>query len=211
VSDDHDAALGAALAGIAMPGILIGHRLIAPDDAAALYAEEAASIPTQVPVARRASGAVRIVGRQLLAQMGIGPCPLPKGPSGAPVWPAGVVGSFAHADRVAVAALAKRTAIEALGIDIEPAGPLPAELLDVVATARERLMLGRDAAAGRLLFAAKEAVYKAVNPRDGRFLEYHDIDVDLAAGSARVRNGDTLMLRTATGGAHAMALAVIAA
>jgi 4'-phosphopantetheinyl transferase EntD len=194
-----------------MPGILVCHRLIAPDDASALFPDEAASIPTQVQATRRASGAVRILGRQLLAQMGIPPCPLPKGPSGAPVWPAGVVGSFAHDDCVAVATLAQRTVVAALGIDIEPAGPLPADLLDVVATARERLMLGRDPGAGRLLFAVKEAVYKAVNPRDGRFLEYHDIDVDLAAGSAQVRDGDTLVLRTATGGDRAIALALIAA
>jgi 4'-phosphopantetheinyl transferase EntD len=210
LSDDPDG-LGRALTGLALPGVLIGHRLIAADDAAALSPEEAASLPAQAPTARRASGAVRIVGRRLLAQMGIAPCPLPKGPSGGPVWPVGVVGSFAHDDRVAVAALAKRMLVATLGIDIEPSGPLPDDLLDVVATARERLILGRDPAAGRLLFAAKEAVYKAVNPCDGRFLEYHDIDVDLAAGSAQVRNGGTLVLRTATGGARAMALALIAA
>ena len=59
-------------------------------------------------------------------------------------------------------------------------------------------------------FAAKEAVYKAVHPRDGRFLEYHDIDVDLAAGSATVRNGGALALRSATGGGRAVGLTDVA-
>jgi len=135
--------------------------------------------------------------------------PLPKGPSGAPIWPPGIVGSLAHDHRIAVAAVARRAAADALGIDVEPAGPLPADLLDVVATARERLVLYRDPSLGRLLFAAKEAIYKAINPLDGVFLEYHDIEIDLAGRRATTRNGRTLVLHMVCS-AHVVVLARLA-
>jgi 4'-phosphopantetheinyl transferase EntD len=205
----HDTSLQHTIAALAWPGIVIGCRRIVAGDENGLTPEEASSIHAKVPAARRASGAVRILARELLVGMGLAPCPLPKSTSGAPSFPPGLTGSFAHDADFAVAALAKRNAVVGLGIDIEPAGPLPPDLLDVVATARERLLLGREPQLGRLLFVAKEAVYKAVNPLDGAFLEYHDIDVDFAAGRAQVRNGRTLGLRAAAG-AHAIAVAVVA-
>ena len=64
---------------LAPPGLLIGHRLISAGDEDALLNEEAASIASPAMTARRASGAARIVARQLLAQLGHGRAPLPKG------------------------------------------------------------------------------------------------------------------------------------
>jgi 4'-phosphopantetheinyl transferase EntD len=52
--------------------------------------------------------------------------------------------------------------------------------------------LANDALHGRLLFAIKEAVYKAVYPLDGVFLDHHDVEVDLASGVAAVRDGRTV-------------------
>jgi 4'-phosphopantetheinyl transferase EntD len=209
VSALHDESLAPALDAMALPGILIGYRVIAPDDAGALTDEETSSLPSRLPDALRASGAARIVARELLARMGVPTTALPKGPSGAPAWPSDVVGSLAHDDRVAVATVARRTTMATLGIDVEPAGPLPDDLLDMVATARERLVLHRQPAVGRLLFAAKEAVYKAINPLDGIFLEFHDIEVDLAGSRATTRNGRTLILNVANA-AHVVVLARLA-
>jgi len=48
--------------------------------------------------------------------------------------------------------------------------------------------------AGRILFAAKEAVYKAVYPLDGEVLGYEDISVDLDAGHATTRTGHSVSL-----------------
>src|SRR3989440_8524351 len=104
-----------------LPGIMIGHRLISPGDEHALLPEEAPAFASSVVKVRRASGAARIVARQLLARLGYRQCPLPKAPSGAPIWPAGVVGSLTHDSRVAVAAVATSRDVGALGIDVEPA------------------------------------------------------------------------------------------
>ncbi len=196
-----------ALDSLSLPGILIGHRLISPGDELALLAEEANSMASRSTAVRRRSGAARIVGRQLLARLGYPECAVPKGAAGAPIWPAGITGSFAHDDNVAVAVVGKCNDIAALGIDIEPAEVLPPELLEVVATPQERRNICDDPYRGRLLFAAKEAVYKAVYPLDREFLDYHDIQIDLAGRRAGVPNGRVIDLRFALT-THLVALAL---
>ena len=199
-----------ALDALVVPGLLLGHRVISPGDANALRAAESASIPSSVASVRRASGAARIVARELLARLGFPDAQLPKGAGGAPVWPAGVTGSLAHDDAVAVAAVAVRRDLAGVGIDVEPAGALPADMLALVATPAERRMIGDDLIKAKLLFAAKEAVYKAVYPLDRVFLEFGDIEVDLAAGTATTRSGRALALRLASS-SRIIALALVQA
>ena len=190
-----DPILQAAIDELALPGILIGHRIIALGDEHALTPEEAIAFTKSVPAVRRASGAARIVARELLTKISIGGCSLPKASSGAPIWPNGVVGSMSHDPRIAVAAIALRRDYVALGIDIEPAEPLPSDSLDLIATPQERAAIDEDPYRGRLLFAAKEAVYKAVYPLDQTFLEHHDVQIDLVHRRATVRNGRTIDLQ----------------
>lgn len=177
------------------PGLLLGHRLISPGDEHALLDEEAASIASPVIAVRRASGAARIVARQLLAQLGYHGVPLPRGASGAPVWPEGVSGSLAHDDEVAVAAVGMHRDFIAVGIDVEPAVALPPGMLALIATPQELRGSAGDPLRGKLLFAAKEAVYKAVYPLDRVFLEFRDIEVDLAGRRAVTRTGRAVALR----------------
>jgi 4'-phosphopantetheinyl transferase EntD len=73
---------------------------------------------------------------------------------------------------------------------------LPADMLELIATPQELRTIADDPLRGKLLFAAKEAVYKAVHPLDSVFLEFHDIEVDLAGGRATTRTGRVLTLRT---------------
>ena len=196
---------------LAFPGVAVGHRLISPGDEHALLKEEVPALAASVVKVRRASGAARIVARQLLTQLGYANCALPKGPAGAPVWPAGIVGSLAHDSRVAVAAVGMRADVGALGIDVEPAECLPSELLDLVATPQERLNLGDDVYRGRLLFVAKEAVYKAIHPLDQTFLEHHDVEVNLSERKAVVRGGRVVELRFSISAHHLVALAFLRA
>jgi 4'-phosphopantetheinyl transferase EntD len=126
-------------------------------------------------------------------------CALPKGQGGAPIWPSAIVGSMSHDSRIAIAAIAQRSSFSGLGIDIEPAEALPPELLDLVATPQERAAIAEDPYQGRLLFAAKEAVYKAVYPLDRVFLDHHDVQVSLSQRRAVVRNGRTVQLMFSAG------------
>jgi 4'-phosphopantetheinyl transferase EntD len=203
-----DPSLQSAIEQLAFPGIVIGHRLISPGDEHALLPEEAAAFASSVVKVRRASGAARIIARQLLARLGHPECAIPRAASGAPVWPTGVVGSLAHDDRIAVATVGMSRDVGALGIDVEPAECLPPELLDLVTTPKERVNIGDDPFRGRLLFAAKEAVYKAVHPLDQTFLEHHDVQIDLADRKATVRNGRIVDIRFSIS-THLVALAFL--
>jgi 4'-phosphopantetheinyl transferase EntD len=144
---------------------------------------------------RRASGAARIAARELLGSAGCEICAVPNATTGAQIWPSEIVGSLAHDSRVAVAAVARSHEFANIGIDIEPAEALPSELLKIIATSSERLALATYAYGGRLLFAAKEAAYKAVADLDRKLLDHHDVEVDFHKCRAVVRNGRTVELR----------------
>jgi len=174
---------------MAAPGILIDHRLIADGDEFALLPEELVALASSVVKVRRASGAARIVARELLLGLGKTQQAIPKTTSGMPIWPDGIVGSLAHESKIAVAAMAKQRDYLSLGIDIEPAEALDPNLLELVATAKERQTIPDEPCSGRLLFSVKEAVYKAVYPLDGVFLDHHDVEVCLTTQTAVVRNG----------------------
>jgi 4'-phosphopantetheinyl transferase EntD len=199
-----------AIETISVPGILVDHRLIADGDELALLPEELPAFAGSVLKVRRASGAARIVARNLLSRVGRTPSAICKSAGGMPVWPKGIVGSLAHDATMAVAAVAARDAFSSVGIDVEPAEPLDPELLDIVATASERERMQDDPFRGRLLFSIKEAIYKAVYPLDGVFLDHHDVEADIPAGIARIRNGRTVSFRWCAD-THIVALAFIAA
>lgn len=201
-----DPGLQRAMDALPARGVAVAHRIIAAGDEAALLPEEGASIASRNPASRRASGAARIVARQLMQRLGFSPTSVLRDASGAPVWPKGLVGSLAHDDGVAVAALARAENVGAIGIDVEPAAPLPADMLGIVAGERERRQIAEDPLRGRVLFAAKEAVYKAAYPSDRVFLEFADIEIDLSAGQATTRTGRTFSLRCCTA-SHIVVLA----
>jgi 4'-phosphopantetheinyl transferase EntD len=193
-----------------VPGVLVAHRMIMPGDEQALLPGEAAAFANSVSKVRRASAAARIVARDLLPRLGVPPQPIPKSPSGVPVWPTGIVGSLAHDSSVAVAAIALGRDFLAVGIDIEPDNALDPDLIHIVATAQERQAIGEDRYRARLLFSIKEAVYKAVYPLDRVFLDHHDVEVCLETGTATVRNGRLLRFRYCIA-ANIVSLAFIAA
>ncbi|WP_343064838.1 4'-phosphopantetheinyl transferase family protein [Mesorhizobium erdmanii] len=189
-----EVSLAKALAAIAPGGVYAGCRLIREGDEAHLLPQEARSIPARQPALRRASGAARWIAHRLLADIGIGGVAIPRAPSGAPVWPEGIIGSLAHDDDMAVAAIARIADIGALGIDVEPALPLPDDIFALVANGPDRMETADQPLAGRILFAAKEAVYKAVYPLDRQILGYEDIAVDLDNGRATTSTGRKVSL-----------------
>lgn len=184
-----EASLGAAMRAIAPAGLRLDCRLIRVGDEERLLPDERLAVPTRDPRARRASGAGRHAARLLLGELGLGGSAIGRERSGQPVWPEGIVGSIAHDDVVAVAAVGSSAAIAAVGIDVEPAEPLPDDLWALVVTNEDVPGQGTGDLAGRLVFAAKEACYKAAHRIEGVVLEHGDIAVDLARSRARTRTG----------------------
>jgi len=190
--------LAATLSRVVPPGILIDHRLITAGDEKALLPAEAVTFERSVLLVRRRSASARIVARELLGKVGVRDFPLIRSPRGGLVWPPGFLGSVAHDNDVAIVAIAKDSEFTALGVDVEPARALPVELVSTVTTLIERQRYPEELCSSRALFVIKEAVFKAVYPIDGVFLDFHDIEVDIDTGSARVRNGRVIEVILAT-------------
>jgi len=185
-------AVNRALAGLAPSGVHAGCRRIRRDDEQYLLPAERAS---REPRARDASGAGRRIAHELLERLGHAGQPILRGRMGEPVWPAGIVGSIAHDDTMAIAVAARADAVRSVGVDIEPALPLPADLRSVVVIPEDHLGDFEPGIGGRVLFAVKEAAYKASFPLDGQILEFEDIAVDLAAGAAVISSGRRMTVR----------------
>ncbi|QLQ34992.1 4'-phosphopantetheinyl transferase family protein [Micromonospora robiginosa] len=149
------------------------------------YPGEEDLVARAAPGRRREFVTARRCAREALARLGYAPAPIRPGPRREPLWPAGVVGSITHCDGYRAAAVAPATALASLGVDAEPHEPLPEEVLGVVTTAGEprRLAALRGDHAGvhwdRLLFSAKESVYKAWYPLTGRWLGFEEAEVTL--------------------------------
>ncbi|MGB8996950.1 MAG: 4'-phosphopantetheinyl transferase superfamily protein [Pseudonocardiaceae bacterium] len=153
-----------------------------PPDAV-LYPGEAELISRAVDKRRREFRTVRHCARQALRQLGLRPTPILRGERGEPRWPAGVVGSMTHCAGYRAAAVAHSRDFSAVGIDAEPHEPLPAGVLKVIALKQEEDRLAELAAADsatcwdRILFCAKETVYKAWFPLTHRWLGFEDATV----------------------------------
>ena len=124
----------------------------------------------------------RIALQSLRVGMGVGlDSPVvPMGADRAPLWPQGFVGSISHAGELVLAVAAPWTLLSALGVDLEPALLLDGDLLNRVCRPEEVTRLAdspeplREA---KLIFSAKESVYKCVAPVLGIFLDFPDLEI----------------------------------
>src|SRR5260370_32090209 len=150
-----------------------------------LFPEEEALLARAVDKRRREFSTARNCARRALADLGVAPTPILRGERGAPQWPSGTVGSITHCAGYRAAAVARARDVLTIGLDAEPDDVLPDGVIDLVSLPRERDRL-RDLAAAapgtcwdRLLFSAKEAVYKAWFPLALRWLGLQDADITL--------------------------------
>ncbi|MFI8307282.1 4'-phosphopantetheinyl transferase [Streptomyces sp. NPDC085927] len=154
---------------------------------APLYPEEAEAVARAVDKRRREFTAVRSCARRAMKKLGVPPRPVLPGERGAPTWPDGLTGSMTHCAGYCAAALVRTGDLASLGIDAEVQGPLPEGVLSSVALPAEAERIGRLALErpgvhwDRLLFSAKEAVYKAWFPLTGKWLDFMEADIELFA------------------------------
>ncbi|MEZ4281077.1 MAG: 4'-phosphopantetheinyl transferase superfamily protein [Myxococcota bacterium] len=171
-------------------------RAIAPveDAMGELPPEEAALVARAVESRRREFSTGRRLARRLIADRGIGPGPILRDDDRVPIWPAGIAGSISHSRAFAVVAVCDAASCFGVGIDVEPDEPVKDGIERHVCTPAEREWLdGIDAdEAGRgrrvkLVFSAKEAVYKAFYPRVRVFWGFHDVMLELDEEGGRFR------------------------
>jgi 4'-phosphopantetheinyl transferase EntD len=160
-----------------------------------LFPEERAVLGQAVEKRRREFITARACARRALAQLGLPPSPIAAGERGQPLWPEGVLGSITHCAGYRACALARVGELAGVGIDAEPHQPLPEGVLREIARPEERPRLVELARAqptvhwDRLLFSAKEAVYKVWFPIAACWLGFEEavLTVDAAGGTFRAR------------------------
>ncbi|MDO9031041.1 MAG: 4'-phosphopantetheinyl transferase superfamily protein [Hydrogenophaga sp.] len=163
----------------------------------------APQLPASASAARQLEHfASRAAAAALLRSQGAADTTVMTGDDRAPVWPDSFVGSISHSAQLACVAVQPASACHGLGIDAQP-WLTPQAAADVrmrcVDEAQWHALaeFGMEKAAGwsdsallTLAFSAKEAFFKCVYPRVGRYFEYTDARLDpaeLAQGRIRMR------------------------
>jgi 4'-phosphopantetheinyl transferase EntD len=169
-------------------GVFVAESFGALGAEAPLFPAEETAVAGAAAKRRAEFAAVRACARRAMTSAGFEPGPVPRGPAGAPVWPDGLVGSMTHCEGYRACAIGSAGAFAAIGIDAEPDQPLPAQVLPMVASESERAALAVLAAEvpgvrwTKILFSAKEAVFKAWSTLSGRWLGFADARLTLDAG-----------------------------
>ncbi|AUG80454.1 4'-phosphopantetheinyl transferase [Kitasatospora sp. MMS16-BH015] len=160
-----------------------------------LHPAERARIARSVAARQAEYATTRACARRAMAQLGVAAGPVLTGEHGEPRWPVGLVGSLTHCAGYRAAAVGRAEDLLAIGIDAEPNGALKDGVLEAVSLPAEREWIRRlsgpypGVAWDRLLFSAKEAVYKAWYPLTHRRLEFDQalITVDRVRGTFEAR------------------------
>ena len=135
----------------------------------------------------------RFLARRVLARLGADWRQLSDHPGPRPMWPERVVGSITHCDDAAIVVASSNPRVRAIGVDIEKAQPVDKALFELLFTSGEIEALAEaEVEAPNLpvvLFSAKEAVYKAVNPLTDAYIEHRDVEleIDRRSGSFSAR------------------------
>ncbi len=165
------------------PGISVAGRGI-DDGQNRLLPDEALAMTRAVPARRAEFAAGRMAARAALARLGAPDHAIPMGRDRAPVWPPGYTGSITHAGNVALAAVAHMEESRALGLDLEPAGPLAPDLWPSILRPEEAAWLRQqpEQARGitaRMVFGAKEATFKAQFALSGQLIDFRDVLMEI--------------------------------
>jgi 4'-phosphopantetheinyl transferase EntD len=144
----------------------------------------------------------RFLAREALAELGLGAAPIPMAPSRAPLWPEGVRGSISHTDDYAAVVVGRSDRVRGLGLDVQHLSrPITEGMERLILTDEDRAFLeGSSTELSRreklhLIFCAKEALYKCLNPIVDRFFGFHAahvVDYDPGQGRYAIRLAEEL-------------------
>ncbi|MDP9065228.1 MAG: 4'-phosphopantetheinyl transferase superfamily protein [Pseudomonadota bacterium] len=169
-------------------GVVV-HARRAPGIAEDLLPSEAESVKDAVPKRTSEFAAGRACARSALRALGVVDFPLQSAPDRQPIWPSGCVGSISHTTGLCAAAVAMRSRVAAVGLDIEVTGSASVDIWSTICRDEElvwvrSLPLAEQSAAVTLIFSAKEAVYKFQYPRVREWLDFHDLRLSIARWGA---------------------------
>ncbi|MEV1082607.1 4'-phosphopantetheinyl transferase superfamily protein [Streptomyces sp. NPDC050211] len=178
-----------------LPASVVVVETYGDDEPAPLYPEEEAVVARAIDKRRREFATVRACARRAMEKLGVPPQAVLPGERGAPGWPAGLVGSMTHCKGYHAAALVRATDLASIGIDAEPHDPLPEGVLAAASLSTEVPRLSSlsahhpDIHWDRLLFSAKESVYKAWFPLTRQWLDFTEADIEISADPGDLLGG----------------------
>ncbi len=150
-----------------------------------LHPLEQALVSHSVDIRKAEFGDARWCAHQALSDLGEwNNEPILRGERGMPLWPRDITGSMTHTEGFRAAVVAPKSRVRSMGLDAEPAQPLPREVISSIARPGEMPQLERLQSEGiecadRLLFCAKEATYKAWFPMTRRWLGFEEAEIDI--------------------------------
>ena len=141
----------------------------------------------------------RKAARDALMKLGYKPVAIRVGSGREPIWPNGVVGSISHTAKLAVAVVAPADTQRGLGVDLEEDIDLDEDLWQTLFTTTEFEWLygipdRERQRVARILFSAKEAVFKDQFPRTREVPDFTDLNLRLDTNLCRF-DGNFLVKR----------------
>jgi 4'-phosphopantetheinyl transferase EntD len=151
---------------------------------ASLHPEEQCFVRYAVPKRRRDFTAGRACAREALQRFGIEDFPVRVGRAHEPLWPSGIVGSVSHCSGYCGVAVSRLEATLALGLDVDLAEPLTPRLRRIVCSKTELEWIDRhprpsNSDWAKIIFSAKESVYKCYFSLTGRRLNFQQVEIRL--------------------------------
>ncbi len=125
----------------------------------------------------------RHCARLALRQLGEPACAIPMGKRREPIWPRGIAGSITHSDGRAAATAVHRHSLAGIGIDLETRGTLRKEVVELICLPEELAMLqakNHPNIDARLIFSAKESIYKCLWPHTGRYIDFKEVQIEVS-------------------------------
>ena len=132
----------------------------------------------------------RAAAHEALTALGVSRAPLLKGPRGEPRWPAGFVGSISHGETLSAAVVARSSDYAGLGLDVETDAPVSQAFARRVCSQRELQRcadLGEPETLARVVFSAKESVYKLQYPLTQTVVYWSALEILLNSGNFSAR------------------------
>jgi 4'-phosphopantetheinyl transferase EntD len=149
---------------------------VADDRTGCLYPEELACIERAVDSRRKEFSTGRWLAREGLSALGLPAGAIPCGSAREPLWPADVVGSLTHSASMCAAVIGLGRDYRGVGLDLELSAAPKADLADLIVSPTEPREY-RLPVTLRLVFSAKESVYKCLYPIYSTFLDFQEIDI----------------------------------
>jgi 4'-phosphopantetheinyl transferase EntD len=183
-----------------LPDVVAASEAFEDPPDAVLFPEEEAVISRAIEKRRREFPTVRHCARRALRELNLPPVAVLPGGHREPLWPPGVLSSMTHCTGYRAAAVVHSRDLLPVGIDAEPHEPLPPDVTGAIALDEELVRLARLVTENgavcweRVLFCAKETVYKAWFPLTQRWLGSQEANVTITPRRSATPRAPSLLV-----------------